>query len=389
MAQQKPKKKPKKKTRTYSREVERSLYALAAGRCEFRGCRKFLLRHGVTGQEGNFGQKAHIHAFGDRGPRALPRKSATKVNTLDNLMLLCGGCHKLVDGDEATYTADLLREFKREHEERIHHVTGQGPEHKSKPLAFLANISKDPVAITGADVFAALFPDMFPESDVEPLDFSALPDQADWYGQAGLTALQAHVGKFYGGPLAGPKPPHVSVLALGPMPLLTLLGANLDNKIKTEFFQKHRPGGEWKWKDGDGVATYSASTVRKGSAPKKVALILSLSGKIHDANTGIPADYTVYEIEVKDGEKGPNPQFLNTRGDLRRFREKYLEVISQIIKDHPGIKQIRIYPAAPAPVAVTCGFDLLPKAHPDLVMFDQDKAKGGFRETITISRKDV
>lgn len=379
----------KSPTRSYPREVTERLYALSAGWCEFRGCRTFTLRHEPTQQDGVFGQRAHIYAFSDRGPRPVPDGVVVDVNGLENLMLLCPPCHKLIDDNEDQYTVDLLREFKRDHEDRIHLLAGLGPERMSKPLVFLANIAKDPVAVADSDVFTAMFPDMFPASKVNGLDFSAFPDRTDWYGNAGTEAMEVHLGSFYKEPPNGARPAHVSVFAFGPMPLLMLLGASMTNKVATRFFQRHRPDGRWKWGSGEGTAEYTVTSPKWGSVPGQVALVLSLSGKIHHHEAGIPEDFTVYEIEVKDGEAGPNPQFLKTEADLDRFRKAYLETISRIVQEHPGIKEIRVYPAVPIPVALACGYDLLPKAHPDLVVYDMDKAKGGFRETIKISRKDV
>lgn len=388
MAQQKLKEK-KPKSRSYSREVRDRLFAVSAGWCEFRDCRTFTLRHEPTLQEGNYGEIAHNYAFKELGPRPVPVGTVIDVNAIENLMLLCRPCHKRVDDNEDEYPVELLREFKSEHEQRIQHIAGLGPERRTKPLVFLANIVKDAVTVTDGDVFSSLFPEMFPSRLVNALDLSSLVDRKDWYQSAGQEAMQSHLDAFYKEPPSGGRPGHVSVYAIGPIPLLMQFGASITSKVKTEFYQRHRPNGSWKWGEGEGVASFSVTLVRKGASADKVALILSLSGKIHDDATGIPADYTVYEIEVKDGENAPNPQFLKTRADLERFRKAYLELVSRIVQDHPGVKKISCYPAVPAPVAVVCGFDLLPKAHPDLVVYDMDKAKGGFYETITISRANV
>jgi SMODS-associated and fused to various effectors sensor domain len=47
-----------------------------------------------------------------------------------------------------------------------------------------------------------------------------------------------------------------------------------------------------------------------------------------------------------------------------------------------------MFPAIPAPVAVVCGFDLLPKAHPALVVYDNDKQHGGFIQRLKVNEHD-
>ncbi|MES9541882.1 hypothetical protein [Actinomadura sp. NPDC000600] len=59
---------------------------------------------------------AHIHAFEDDGPRAIKAMLGPDRNAFPNLILLCGPCHDIVDHDEVTYHADLLREWKAERE---------------------------------------------------------------------------------------------------------------------------------------------------------------------------------------------------------------------------------------------------------------------------------
>ena len=99
--------------------VKFRLIACSAGRCEFRGCNKDLFQHPVTATEGNFAQAAHIVAFREDGARGKGARPA-EINSFENLMLLCGDCHHLVDDVRPQdYPAALLRTFKREHEERI------------------------------------------------------------------------------------------------------------------------------------------------------------------------------------------------------------------------------------------------------------------------------
>jgi len=49
--------------------IERLLWGIAAGRCEFGGCNKVLYQHNVTGESDNYAEKAHIYAVSPGGAR--------------------------------------------------------------------------------------------------------------------------------------------------------------------------------------------------------------------------------------------------------------------------------------------------------------------------------
>jgi hypothetical protein len=97
----------------------------------------------------------------------------------------------------------------------------------------------------------------------------------------------------------------------------------------------------------------------------------------------IDATFTVYEITLAN--LAPGVDFLRQREDLERFRRAYRDFLAILRRDHPGLQAIHVLPAVPAPVAVACGYDLLPKRDPSLLVYDYDKAKGGFNLRITIN----
>jgi hypothetical protein len=92
----------------------------------------------------------------------------------------------------------------------------------------------------------------------------------------------------------------------------------------------------------------------------------------------------LYEITLKDQE--PRRDFLQLRDDLVRFRQIYREALAKIIRGHDEIKELHVFPAVPAAIAIACGQELLPKAHPDLIVYDN--VKGTFCPVITINTRD-
>jgi len=143
-------------SRNVPENVRLQLVAASAGRCEFRSCNQDLYIHPVTNEPGNFAQAAHIVAFRAGGPRG--EVSAEGLNTFENLMLLCAECHRLVDSDPQRYPVELLREFKREHEERIFTVTALGPEYRTTVIQLRANIGGQAVDIPASHIREVLLP---------------------------------------------------------------------------------------------------------------------------------------------------------------------------------------------------------------------------------------
>jgi hypothetical protein len=101
--------------------VTRMLFARSGGFCANPTCRADLFPAQPKGKVASLGELAHIIAHSDAGPRADPTIPKTARDAYDNILLLCPTCHTLVDKMDLNevYDAALLREWKREHEERI------------------------------------------------------------------------------------------------------------------------------------------------------------------------------------------------------------------------------------------------------------------------------
>lgn len=182
------------------------------------------------------------------------------------------------------------------------------------------------------------------------------------------------------------KTNHISLFALAPMPLLIYTGNLLSNKIPTDLFQKHRDTENWTWKTEGEFAKYKFHQLREGTDSKKVALILSLSGKVqldclpHE----VINDATVYEITL-DGAT-PNPHFLRQKQDLIAFKDVYQLALREIGAIHGKLEKLHLFPAVPAPIAVLCGRELMPKYNPVLLVYDDDKRNNGYRMIMEINK---
>jgi hypothetical protein len=178
---------------------------------------------------------------------------------------------------------------------------------------------------------------------------------------------------------------HVSIFALGPIPLLIFLGSQLSNKISTDLYQRHRDTESWTWKKTGTPVRYKFQKIRDGSDSSRVALLLCLSGSGPRGNLPPEIDSTYWVYELTLDRTTPSPTFLSLREDLENFRIAYQDALAAIAKDHQSLKELDVFPAVPAPVAVLCGRETLPKIHPALRVYDYDKARGEFAYQLTVN----
>jgi hypothetical protein len=372
--------------RSELRPITRLLLAIrAGGRCEFDGCNRDLTEHHVTLTEGNFAEVAHIVAFKPEGPRGKDALRPRDVNDVANLMLLCPACHKLVDDHPGDYSRTTLEEYKRRHEERIRHVTGLGPGQRTTVLVLKAQIGEQTVAIPFGHILEAVAPRYPISRPGVLLDLTLVAGNGAGFMDVARTTIDQRLSRLYEPQGEASQSGHVSVFALAPIPLLVFLGTKLSNKVPVDIFQRHRDTESWAWKTDGTPLEYEFRQLRRGSTKENVALAVSLSGTIAlvDLPAEIDSGFSVYELRPMGIT--PNPTLLRLRADLENFRVAYQEAIGTIIRDHGLIPAIHLFPAVPAPVAVLCGRELLPKVHPALAVYDYDKQKGGFRFQLKVN----
>jgi len=66
------------------------------------------------------GEECHIISGQENGPRNDPTYPKKLIDSYDNLILLCSVHHKMIDDQWETYTIDLLRQIKANHEKWVH-----------------------------------------------------------------------------------------------------------------------------------------------------------------------------------------------------------------------------------------------------------------------------
>ena len=365
------------------------LFVRAGGRCEFDDCNKYLMEHHRTRIPGIYAQMAHIWAFSPDGPRGNSGIDPTDLNEAGNLMLLCHACHKQVDDRPDLFPVEVLEGFKQAHEDRVFILTDTKPDRRTVAVALAANIGDQRVVISDPEMSLAAAPHYVNPRDTVRIDLTELTDQGnETFYEVARGEIAERVARLYRQSFEEGPATNFSVFALAPIPLLIDLGSRLSNKIPTRLFQRHRDTESWVWNEGDCTASYDSGLLREGTAQDRVALVVSLSGRIHEGDLPNHVDetFTVYEVALSSEE--PNPRFLKTEADLRSFQAMYSDVLREIVARHEGVKVIDLFPATPAPVSVALGRDLLPKRDPALRVYDYDKRAGGFRFALEVNPHD-
>jgi hypothetical protein len=372
-----------------SREISDTTRVLlcvrAGGRCEFDGCNKYVFRHHLTHAEENFSQMAHIVAFKPDGPRGKVKARPTAINDISNLMLLCPECHHLIDARPDEYPREVLEKYKKDHEERIFRLTAIKTDSKTTVVQLKSRIGSQTVAIPVPEIYKAISPRYAEDPQGIIIDLTNIDGQDDGFYRAAMRTIKRRVESLYETGMEVDKTRHISLFALAPIPLLVFLGSQLSNKVAVESYQRHRDTEDWVWKiDGEPIE-YIFLKRQSGTDSSSVALILSLSGTIQISELPAEIDqrFSIYEITL--ARATPRPSFLRTREDLLRFKDIYEEARSSIRRDHGGLVAVHLFPAVPAPIAVLCGRELLPKVDPVLVVYDNDKKTAGFQQILKVN----
>ena len=101
--------------RYISDRVKKQLYALSGNECANPLCHNKLVYPDDNAKDD---QICHIEAASPDGPRYNPNQTDEERRGFDNLILLCHRCHDMIDNNPDIYTVEILKKWKREHEDK-------------------------------------------------------------------------------------------------------------------------------------------------------------------------------------------------------------------------------------------------------------------------------
>lgn len=368
-------------------QVKLKLWIKSGGRCQFRGCNKLLYRDDLTKIERNSSYFAHIVADSPGGVRGDEELSPKLAKEFSNLMLLCDTHHRIIDdpSNEDIYTVELLKTYKKEHEERIEYLTGIDESYKSHILFFKDNIGDRKPEIEFEDARLAILPRFPANSNFIEIDLThgAYRDYEDNY----FRDKQREISRLVETKVRQlSNINHLSIFAFASIPLLIHFGYELGDTISANIYQRHRSTNSWRWQDEDisGFQYVIEENLLESEAETGiVALNLSLSGTIREEeiNLTLNKPHSYYKITIAN----PNPNFLKSEEQLDLFKAEIRTLLRRIRETHGHNCEIHLFPAIPTSIAVSFGELLLPKSDPLIYVYDHINQNNGFRYALTIS----
>jgi len=380
-------------TRYVGKDVERELWARAAGRCQFSDCNKILFLSPVTKERVNIAEKAHIYSFSKKGPRgwgALVDK--TNVNNISNLLLVCHDCHKTIDQDKNgdKYSASLLQQWKMDHENRVAIVTGIHPSKKSQVITYESNIAEQFPKISSDLAVQAMFPHRYPISEY-PISLSMLCTHEDNSQEFWKTESQHLIREFrrrIEPEIISKRIEHFSVFGFAPMPLLILLGSLFTDKTPLDTYQLLKEPVGWNWQEYEDGFDFVIHEPEDRS--KEPVLIISVSDRItqNRVTDVLGMDVSIWEITLPQ-------QFLSndnirSKVHLELWRKKLRELMAIIRKEHHGVAYLHIFPCMSVSCSIELGRIRNPKVDPCWVIYDHNRnANNKFNKVLMIGEDDV
>ena len=386
MAEQKGKQLEVRKVKNISREIkpatERMLWGVSAGICEFNGCTNKLYSHHVTKEKVNLAEKAHIYAFSAGGKRPSLLRFSTKINDIDNLMLICERCHKLIDSEDTDYTAEQLLAMKKEHEQRIANVATIKPDLQSEIVIFNANIANRAIKISDYAAKSAIILEHYPAREI-PINLSpdlSLYDSEDNYWPIMATHLERQWLQYE----QMIRDKHISLFAVAPQPLLFKLGTLINRNYNVDVRQSQGSIDNWKWRCDKQTAKIETQIVEAEDSSAEPIITFELTAKL--SKDELRKEFgkgTIYRIT----SESRSPEIIKSWRDLRAVINEYRNTLNTIREVYGKDVKIKMVPIAPVSVSIEAGRQTM-KGDPQITIYDRNYISKAWSEALTLNGKE-
>lgn len=386
MSEENVKKLEIKEVKRVSREIkpatERMLWGVSAGICEFNGCINKLYSHHITKEKVNLSEKAHIYAFSAGGKRPSLLRFSPKINDIDNLMLVCERCHKLIDSEDTDYTAEQLLAMKKEHEQRIANVATIKPDLQSEIVIFNANIGNRAIKISDYTAKSAIIPEHYPARE-NPINLSpdlSLYDNEDNYWAIMATHLERQWGQYE----QAIRDKHISLFSVAPQPLLFKLGMLINRNYNVDVRQSQGAIDNWKWRCDKQTAKIETQIVDAEDASADPIITFELTTKlsIDELRKEFGAG-TIYRIT----SESCGSEIIKSWRDLRAATNEYRNALNAIRAAYSKDIIVKIVPIAPVSVSIEAGRQTM-KGDPQLTIYDRNYISKCWTAALTLNGKE-
>jgi hypothetical protein len=382
----------KRKRPTIPPNIEKELWARAAGRCEFRGCNELLYIDGLTQKRSNLATVSHIVGWSPDGPRGHPTRSFELEKAISNLMLTCKKHGKLMDDKdkEADYPEQLLLEFKGEHETRVRMLTDVTGDAQTHVILLNASIDKQQIGISEKAAYRAILPKYSDSEAPTIINLSglAISNSTEGFFSVTTAAISTEIRKWLSTLPHGRPDKSVSVFALAPIPLLVHLGFTLGDIMEVELYQRHRTTQDWVWNGStesvEATPQLYDLDVPDAEIPGNVPLVvaISVSATVHQEQiTSIVGENAaIYSMRANE----PGLDFLGSKKRLEIFGYELRRLLELIRDRHGRERSVHLIAAVPSPAAIEIGRSLR-AYHPPVDVYEYEKSDETYRFALTVN----
>lgn len=325
----------------------------------------------------NAAQVAHIKADGKLGPRHDQSQSEEDRNSIDNLMLLCHTCHKLIDDHPEEHTVEKLQQRKEQYESSVKRAIDSLKPHAANIVIMTAPLGGDSMEITKQDCHEALSNCGLTVKNTKPFNI-VLQDGADDLNNA-MKIVNKRLAR-YKETVRDDSTDYTAIFAIAPQPILIGMGLALGDDDTIRVFQRNREGAGWSWNDKaePNRFVFDGTGSSMGDAEDAV-LILSISGEINEKS--IPAilnDPSIPRLRLRANRQGLTS--IGREDDWFAFKEQATLASFKIHESYPSVKRIHVFPAMPTSANIAFGMAWNTRLIPELVVYE--KTNGKFYEAI-------
>jgi len=356
------------------------LWGISAGRCEM--CNELLHIDPTFGIEGNYSQNAHIHAVSPNGPRYKEDMTKEERDNHENLMLLCPQHHIMIDNDSQYFIPGYLVNKKREHENRIRVVTSIKNEHETRMISYIAPIDgwcpeHNISLFREAVVQNKQYPHQYGVIDLN--DYKGKYEPTQNFYQLRADELSKSVQERLSIITEGEA---VSLFPFGLQPLLIKLGTLLSDQNNVTVYQCHRNGHKWAWPNCDSIIPEFRTICTNDDEAKDIALVVDLSASVSDdrIRSILGDNIPIWHFTLEK----PNREFVTSLAVHDSFYKEFRLLLESIKEKVPQCKIVHLFPVMPVSLNVHLGMEYRHKTDLPFLIYDYDKATGGFFPTITI-----
>ncbi len=116
--------------RYYSPKTLKVLFALSGNQCAHPECPNTLVESATEQSDAIItAHICHIYAVSVDGPRGKSGLTEKELNSPENLILFCRHHHAVIDGQHETYPAELLKNWKQIHADKMRKIISNNLEH--------------------------------------------------------------------------------------------------------------------------------------------------------------------------------------------------------------------------------------------------------------------